>query len=60
MHMADEVRRLKKLCLKHGIEWICCPWDINFVVKKVISIKRNYDSVFIFTFTKKKDSSFFS
>ena len=57
MHMADKVRRLKKLCLKHGIDWICCPWDINFLVKKIISIKPNYDSVFIFTFTKKKDSS---
>ena len=34
MDMADKVRHLKKLCLKHGIDWICCPWDINFLVKK--------------------------
>ena len=41
------------------MQYISCPWDIKFKVIKMISIVPQ-DSTFLFIFSKKKDSYFFS
>lgn len=45
---------------KHSIHYISCLWDINFDISEIISIKPSYDSTFLFIFSKRKDSAFFS
>ena len=54
MPLFHERCRLYEICRKHRIEWILCPWNINFQITKSKSIKPMYDSVYIFTFFKKK------
>ena len=60
MDIYHERIRLFDLCKKHGIHYISRPWDINFDVSEIISIKPLYDSTFLFIFSKKNDTSFFS
>lgn len=36
MHVLDETRRLKELCVKHGKRFISCPWDSNFELTKIL------------------------
>ena len=54
MDLYHDRRRLFELCKKHGIHYISCPWDINFDISEIISIKPLYDSTFLFVFSKKK------
>ena len=30
MNIYEERKKLFDLCKKHGIQYILCPWDINF------------------------------
>ena len=60
MDIYHERIRLFDLCKKHGIHYISHPWDINFDVSEIISIKSLYDSTFLFIISKKNDTSFFS
>ena len=39
IHLLDETRRLEELCVKHGKHFISCPWDSNFEMTKILSIK---------------------
>ena len=50
MDIYHERRRLFELCKKHGIYYISCPWDINFNISQIISIRPLYDSTFLFIF----------
>ena len=44
-----EKRKLLDICRKHGLNYISCPWDIKFVVFKVISVRPLLDSQYFFT-----------
>ena len=54
MDLYHERRRLFEPCKKLGIHYISCPWDINFDISEIKSIKPLYDSTFLFIFSKKK------
>ena len=42
-------RRLFKLCKRHGIYYISCPWDIKCNISQIISIRPLYDStIFVY------------
>ena len=46
----------EKNYLTCDIHYILCPWDINFDISQLLSIKCFYDSTFLFIFSNKKDS----
>ena len=54
MDIYHERIRLFDLCKKHRIHHISRPWDVNFDISEIISIKPLYDSTFLFIFSKKK------
>ena len=54
MDLYHERRRLFELCKKHGIHYISCPWNINFDIFEIISIKSLCHSTLLFIFSKKK------
>ena len=54
MPLCYERCRLYETCRKHRIDWILCPWDINFQITESKSIKPMYDSLYTFPFFFKK------
>ena len=54
MDLYYERRRLFELFKKHGIHYISCPWNINFDIFEIISIKPLYDSTFCLFLVKQR------
>ena len=50
VNVEKDKKRLFDLCRKHGVNYYCSDWDINFDFQKIISIKPYYYSTFIFSF----------
>lgn len=57
--MLIKKKNVFNLCVRHGFNYLGSDWDINFDIKKIISIKVSYKSMFIFSFKKKESDSFF-